>query len=120
MCPEYDDRAGQDGAEHREFDRTLDSIGWGMFFILLGGIWLVPESMVPEGLFLIGLGVIFLGLNIVKYVAGRAVSPFWVVIGLILLIIGISDSLGMDIPVIPIIVIIIGVSMIVKPLIGKK
>ena len=120
MSPEYDDTAGSDDAAHRDIDRTLDSIGWGLFFILLGSIWLVPESMVPEGLFLIGLGVIFVGLNSVRYILGRAASLFWIVVGLILLTIGISDFLGMDLPVIPMIVIIIGISMIIKPLIGKR
>ena len=105
---------------NHDFDRNLDTIGWGLFFILLGSIWLVPEDMVPEGLFLIGLGVIFVGLNIVRYAAGRAINTFWVVVGLILLVIGVCDFFGLDIPVIPLIIIIIGVSMIVKPLFGKK
>ena len=35
----------------RNLEKWLNSIGWGLFLILLGCIWLVPDEMVPEGTF---------------------------------------------------------------------
>jgi len=106
--------------KRHEIEKLLDSIGWGLFFILLGVIWLFPDEVVPEGVFLMGLGAIFIGLNIARYIQGLKISTFWTAVGAILLALGISEFYGLNIPVIPAVIILSGVSMIVKSLFRKK
>jgi hypothetical protein len=101
-------------------DKRLDSIGWALFLIMIGGLWLAPEGTVPEGTWLIGTGVIILGLMAVRYLNGIKVSGFWLVLGIVALAFGISSVFGLNIPVLPILIIIIGLNIILKPLIQKK
>lgn len=101
-------------------DKRLDAIGWALFLIMIGGLWLAPEGVVPEGTWLIGTGLIILGLMVVRYLYGIKVNAFWLVLGIIALASGISSVFGLNIPVLPILIIIIGISIILKPLIQKK
>jgi hypothetical protein len=104
----------------KALDQRLDALGWGLFLIMIGGLWLAPEGWVPEGTWLIGTGVIILGLMLIRYVNGISVNGFWLVVGLIALGFGISDVFGLDVPVFPILLIIIGVHIVLKPLLRKK
>lgn len=101
-------------------DKRLDSIGWGIFLIMIGGLWLAPEGLFPEGTWLIGTGIIILGLQAVRYLYGIKASRFWIVLGIIAFAFGISDVYAFDIPVFPILIILFGLSIILKPIFGKK
>jgi len=104
----------------KTLDQRLDALGWGLFLIMIGGLWLAPEGWVPEGTWLIGTGVIILGLMLIRYVNGIGVSGFWLVVGLIALGFGMSDVFGLDVPVFPILLIIIGIHILLKPLLRRK
>jgi hypothetical protein len=101
-------------------DKRLDAIGWALFFIMIGGLWLAPEGSVPEGTWLIGTGVIILGMSYIRHINNLVVSGFWMVMGFIALGAGIGEVFGIDIPVFPILLIIIGLSVILKPFLGGK
>ncbi len=95
-------------------DKRLDAIGWGLFLIMIGGLWLLPEGMLPDGTWLIGMGVIILGLSAYRIFIGIRVSGFWTVIGILALGFGLSEVFYLDLPLIPILLILFGVSMIYK------
>lgn len=101
-------------------DKRLDALGWALFLIMIGGLWLAPEGLVPEGSWLIGTGIIILGLIAVRYLYGIKVNGFWLVLGLIALAFGISSVFGVNIPVLPILIIIIGLNIVLKPLLQKN
>ena len=103
--------------EKRELEK-LEKIGWGLFLIMLGAIWLFPDSIVPEGTFMFGVGVILLGLNFVKYAKGFRVNGFTVFLGVVALIAGLSSLLGRSVDIFPLILILWGVSIIFG--IGRK
>ena len=107
-------------AQKKAMDKRLDSIGWGLFLIMIGGLWLAPEGMFPEGTWLIGTGLIIIVLMGIRYLYGIKVSGFWFILGVIALAFGISDVFGLNIPVFPILIIIIGISIVFKPLFKKK
>ena len=48
-------------ADSQATGKRLDNIGWAVFFILTGALWLVPESQVPPGTWFIGVGLLLLG-----------------------------------------------------------
>ena len=106
--------------QKKDLDKRLDAVGWGLFLIMTGGLWLAPEGAVPEGTWLIGVGVIILGLMAIRYQYGIKVNAFWLVLGLIALAFGISSMFGLSIPVFPILLIVIGATVILKPLLKKK
>lgn len=103
--------------ERRELEK-LEKIGWGLFLVMLGAIWLFPDSIVPEGTFMFGVGVILLGLNLVKYSKGYRVNGFTVFLGIVALIAGLSSLLGRSVDIFPLILILWGVSIIFG--IGRK
>ncbi len=95
----------------RELEK-LEKIGWGLFLIMLGAIWLFPDSILPEGTFMFGVGVILLGLNFVKYSKGFRVNGFTVFLGIVALLAGLSSLLGRPVDIFPLILILWGVSII--------
>jgi hypothetical protein len=100
-------------------NKRLENISWGLFLVMLGGLWLVPDQWIPEGSWLIGAGLIMLGLNLVRYVKGIKMSGFTLVLGAIAIFSGISDILQVDLPVFPILLILIGANIIIRPLLEK-
>ncbi len=113
--PESYEQAQKKNLEHR-----LDSIGWALFLIMIGGLWLMPDGIVPEGTWLVGVGVIMLGISAVRYSNGINVSSFTVVLGIIALCSGASGFFGVELPWFPILLILIGASSIFKVLVEQK
>ncbi len=99
-------------ARKQDLNRRLETIGWGLFLIMIGGFALAKE--VPEGTWLIGAGLIMLGLNAVRLVLGIRASWFTLILGTIALLSGLGSVLGIDIPVGPLLVILIGLAIIVR------
>jgi hypothetical protein len=113
------DTAHHPGNKHT-LDKRLESLGWGLFLVMVGGLWLMPKDTLPEGTWLVGTGIIILGLAAVRYFNDIQVSGFWTALGVIALGVGIGDVLGLDVPVVPILLIIIGASILLKPLLRGK
>jgi hypothetical protein len=101
-----------DEARKRDLNKRLETVGWGLFLIMLGGFALVKG--VPEGTWLIGAGLIMLGLNAVRLLVGIRASWFTLVLGAIALLSGLSSVLGVSIPVGPLLIILIGLAIIVR------
>ena len=98
----------------RELNQRLETISWGLFLIMLGGFALLRS--VPEGTWLIGTGVIMLGLNAVRLLLGIRVSWFTVILGTVALLSGLSSVYGVSIPVGPLLIILIGLAIILRAL----
>jgi len=93
-------------------DRHLESIGWALFLIMIGGIALIQT--VPQGTWLVGTGLIMLGLNVARYVNGIRPSNFTVVVGILALLLGIGGMTGLDLPFLPVLLILIGADILFK------
>lgn len=100
--------------------KRINSIGWALFFIMLGCLWLIPEETLPESTWIIGAGIIMLGSNYVRYLNGIKMVAFTNIIGVIALVVGISAILGIELPVFPILIILIGLSIILGHLTEKN
>ncbi len=103
----------------RRTSERIENSGWGLFLIMLGLIWLVPDGILPEGSFLIGTGIILLGLNYYRKSKGLKTSKFGIFLGLVALLSGIGDYFGMNISIFPVILILWGGSIIWK-IISKR
>ncbi len=97
-------------SDKRVLDRRLVGLSWALFLIMIGGLWLIPN--VPEGIWLIGTGLIMLGLNAARYVNGIRMQFFSSVLGAFAVLLGVAELLGLHWPVLPIILIVIGASII--------
>jgi hypothetical protein len=103
-----------------DLSKRLEAIGWALFLIMIGGIWLVPNERVPQGAWLIGAGLIMLGLNVARHLSGVKISGFTIALGLLALILGVSGFLGAHLPFFPILLILIGAGIVLKRLFEEK
>jgi cytosine/uracil/thiamine/allantoin permease len=100
-------------AKH-ELNRRLESISWGLFLIMLGGFALLKS--VPEGTWLVGAGVIMLGLNALRLLFGIRIGWTTVILGTVALLSGLGSVYGVSIPVGPLLVVLIGLAIILRAL----
>lgn len=120
MTVQGDQLTSNENVQEEDLGQRLDAIGWGLFLLMLGGLWLVPQEWgVPEGTWLIGTGVIVLGLSLVRYLNGLKVSGFWLFLGALALGTGLASVLGLDLPVFPVLIIIAGAGILLRPVIDR-
>jgi hypothetical protein len=110
-----DTREAQTGT----LSQRLERIGWALFLIMIAGLALLPDGWVPEGTWLIGTGLIMIGLNVVRHFKGVRVNGFTNLLGLIALAIGVSTVTGVELPVLPILLVVIGLQMLFGVLFPK-
>ena len=101
-------------------DHRLNDVGWGLFLILLGGLWLLPQGWAPEGTWLIGTGVLLLGLNAVRRARGIPVHRIGVLLGALALVAGLASLAQVSAPVIPAFLVILGGWIVFKPLLARN
>lgn len=99
-------------SEKRALDRQLEGIGWALLLIMVGGLWLIPN--VSGGVWLIGAGLILLGVNVVRYFNAIRVHAFSSVLGAVALVLGVAVLLGWHVDVLPVLLIVIGASILVS------
>ena len=109
-----------DPSGSRRQAKRLDEIAMALVLIMTGGLWLAPKAMFPEGTWLAGLGLILLGLNGVRRIRGLKTSGFGIIVGLIALAAGIGRIIGQELPLIPILLIILGVGLVVRAATGGQ
>ncbi len=101
-----------------DLDDQLERVSWALFLIMIGGLALVPG--VPGGTWLIGTGLIMLGLNAARQMNGIRMSTFTIVLGILALLLGIAQVLGTDLPLFPVLLILIGASLLWRAFVGRQ
>ncbi len=97
--------------QHRSrLSKRLDAVGWGLFFIWIGVVFIVGS--IPDGVGALGVGAIVLGGTLVRLVLRESISLFWIIIGGVFLIAGIGGVLGVDLPLLSIALIVCGLLML--------
>jgi hypothetical protein len=117
--PMKDIEAGDPSGDRRQ-GRRLDEISLALVLIMTGAMWLSPVTLLPEGSWLVGLGLIVLGLNAVRRLRGLEVSGFGIIIGLVALAAGIGRIIGRDLPIIPGLLIVLGAGLVLRAAAGGK
>jgi hypothetical protein len=93
--------------------RQIDSAAWAVFFIWVGIVMLVG---LPWDWFLVGVGVLILGVQVVRRQWNLKTETFSIVIGLIILAAGAWDLLLLPLPLMPILLIALGAYLLWKTL----
>ncbi|MCU0243521.1 MAG: hypothetical protein MUE80_01985 [Acidobacteria bacterium] len=111
--------AGDPSGDRRQ-GRRLDEISLALVLVMTGALWLVPKTVLPEGSWLVGLGLIVLGLNAVRRLRGLRASGFGVIIGLVAFAAGIGRIIDRDLPIIPGLLIVLGAGLVIRAAGGGK
>jgi hypothetical protein len=126
---EHHDQSGVQGdrpaidqaAEKREAGRRLEAVGWGLFFIMLGVLWALPEEVLPEGKGImaaaIGVGAILLGVNFARHLSEVEPRGGEIILGTLALIWGVAGFYGTELPLFPVLFVLIGLAIILS---GRK
>lgn len=105
---------GNTNASEHILNIRLEEIGWALFLIMIGALWLMPTEIVPSHAWLIGAGVIMLGVNFARFVAGIKMSGFTVFLGIIALVAGFAGFFAVDLPIFAAIFIVLGFSLLMR------
>ena len=106
--------------EKAAMNKRFESVGWGMFLIMLGGFMFIPDTTVSKGFWSIGIGLIFLGLNAARYLKGIRMSGFTTFIGILSLVGGLVQLMGWKSMDGAFFLIILGAYLILKPWFDKR
>lgn len=106
--------------EKAALNKRLETAAWGLFLIMVGGFMFVPQSQVPQGLWSIGIGIIMLGLNAARYFYRIRMSGFTTFLGILSLLGGLAELIGLTSLQGALLLIIIGASLILKPWFDKR
>ena len=106
--------------QKQALNKRLETIGWGLFLIMLGGFMFLPRNQVPDGLWSIGVGLIMLGLNAARYFNGLRMSGFTTFLGLLSVIGGVLELVGLVALNGVILLIVLGCYLLLKPLFDKR
>jgi hypothetical protein len=96
-------------------NKRLETIGWGLFLVMLGGFLLVPHEIVNKGLWSLGVGAIMLGLNVGRYFNDIKMSGFTTFLGILALVSGVLQLFGMQTLEGALLLIILGAYLLLKP-----
>jgi hypothetical protein len=106
--------------EQAKLNKRLENMAWGFFLIMLGGFALIPDETIPEGTWLIGVGLIMLGLNLARYLNQIKMSGFTTFLGILSLISGVAQLFGLHDLEGPFLLIILGAYVIIKPYFERR
>jgi hypothetical protein len=107
----------------RTVNRNLEGMAWGALLIWWGITALVGN--LPAGTGAVGIGLILLGLNGARSLKGIPISGFTTTLGILALVWGGLElagtllSLPFELPVLAILLIVLGLSLLVRGLIRK-
>jgi hypothetical protein len=87
----------------------LSTLGWSLIFIWIGLSFLANFGV---GLGLLGIGIITLGIQLVRIYYGLKLEGFWIVIGLLFVLGGLGYIWEVNIPLIPIVLILAGLVLL--------
>jgi len=102
----------------RKLNPGLEMVAWGAFFL----VWATTEmfKILPDGTGAVGVGLILLGLNAVRYFNGIAISGFTITLGILALIGGVLElaeaalNLPVELPIFAILLITLGLLLVVN------
>ncbi len=99
-------------------NKVLDGIAWGTLIILLGAGWLTSAyyAMDVGAYVAVGVGLILIALNLVRPSLGVKISKFSLFIGLLALALGGAGILGYSLPLIPTVIVLIGLFIVAEGL----
>lgn len=103
--------------ERGELEHKLRAVGLSLFFIWIGVAFL---AKIGVGMGLLGVGIITLGMQVVRKYVNLNLEGFWVVIGLLFAVGGIWHLFETKLPLAPIVLIVAGMVLLFSVFRGKQ
>jgi hypothetical protein len=94
-------------ALNRRFERT----SWALLLIMIGG-FLIAGDAVPGGSWLLGVGVILIGLNLARSRNGIKPPLITTILGVVALALGVGNFFGIGVPILPALLVLVGLNIL--------
>jgi hypothetical protein len=95
--------------------RRLAGVGWGLGLTWIGLALLLELDLGPA---LLGLGIVTLGVQGLRRLYGLSFEIFWVAIGAAFLMGGLGGALGIEIGLLPLVLLAFGATLLLAALTG--
>ncbi|MBN1332825.1 MAG: hypothetical protein JW971_03590 [Synergistales bacterium] len=103
--------------KNQKLSQKIATLGWGVFFIWLGiFLWIHFQT----GFFLLGLGILILGMQFARRRFDLAMEHFWVAVGILSIVGGFWDLIETELPLVPVLLILAGSGLVLFSFWGKK
>jgi len=99
-----------------DLSRKINSAGWGIFLIFTGLIWLLTDFINRIEYYLIGVGIIMVSVRVYKQFKNIRASETPLVIGLILIIYGLTGLFGSNPSLLGAVILVIGLFILINSL----
>ena len=107
---------GRGPRERRDGIKRITTIGWGLFFVWLGFVLMIKGGV---GLILLGVGLISLGMQVARKYSGLDSDGFWIIVGILFVIVGVWEIFEVKMPLMSMFLIVIGVAFLVAAFKGR-
>lgn len=111
---------GNAGNEQKRLGERLDDVVWALLFLMSGAVLVVPGLPHPWAAWFIGVGAILVGLNLARYASGLRVHILTSGCGAIAIAAGVGGYVGVEIPIVALVLLLIGAVILVAPLVRPK
>lgn len=101
-------------------DHRLNDVGWGLFLVLMGVLWLLPSGAVPDGTWLLATGALLLGLNVARRWMGIPVHRVGLLLGVLAMIAGVAAIVDFTEPLLPAALVVAGAWIVFQPLLARR
>jgi predicted benzoate:H+ symporter BenE len=103
-------------ARNKKLEHRIAALGWGVFFIWTGVALL---AHIGWGVGLMGVAILILGGQVLRYYSGLRVVGFWIVMGSLFFLGGIWKLFDVQLDLIPILCIGVGAALLLSVLVCK-
>jgi len=108
----------------KTLNQRYETVAWGVLFLWIGAVWLVPGE--HFGIGWLGIGIIFLGLNWARHL--RRIPTNWlsITLGMIALILGAVKLLAsllklhVELPFFPVSLVVIGAILLIRTVVKRE
>jgi hypothetical protein len=97
-------------ARRSALDDRVDAFGWGLLFVALGAVGLVPG--LPQDAWLVAAGAVMLGIGAVRAVLGLRINRLTTAVGIVALVVGIGGVVELGAATWPLALVVLGVAML--------
>ena len=110
--------------EIKALNQRYEIIAWGTLFVWVGVRDLLPG--LPVGTGMLGIGLILLGLNLVRHLSGIAINRVSTALGSVAVVVGVVEifrawkGIQVELPFFSILLIMIGAGFLAHSLTGSK
>lgn len=94
----------------RQLEGRLESVGWGVLFVAVGAVLLIPGM--PSGSWLTAVGVVMVGVSVVRVRVGLPMAWTTLCVGVAALVAGAAEIAGLESSAGPLVLLAVGATLI--------